>query len=74
MTLTLELPPDLEKSLKEAAAKAGEQPTDFVIEAVQERLSKTAQPTQKIFQSENLSYLLPSIKVLLRFIGNITLN
>lgn len=45
MTLTLELPPELEKSIKEAAAKAGEQPTDFVIEAVQERLSKTA--TQK---------------------------
>jgi uncharacterized protein (DUF1778 family) len=41
MTLMLELPPELEKGLREAAAKAGSQPTDFVIEAVQERLSKT---------------------------------
>jgi uncharacterized protein (DUF1778 family) len=42
MTITLELNPELEKSIKEAAAKVGSQPVDFVLEAVQERLSKTA--------------------------------
>jgi uncharacterized protein (DUF1778 family) len=56
MTLTLELPPDLEKSIKEAAAKAGEQPTDFVIEAVQERLSKT--PVQKHLSKRESELLL----------------
>lgn len=40
MTITLELPPELEKNIKEAAAKAGSQPADFVLEAVQEHLSK----------------------------------
>jgi uncharacterized protein (DUF1778 family) len=34
MTITLELPPELEKGLREAVAKAGSQPTDFVIEAL----------------------------------------
>jgi hypothetical protein len=42
MTITLELPPELEKNIKAAAAKAGSQPEDFVLSAVQERLSKTA--------------------------------
>jgi uncharacterized protein (DUF1778 family) len=41
MTITLELSPELEKNIKEAAAKAGSQPVDFVLDAVQERLSKT---------------------------------
>ena len=40
MTLMLELPPELEKTLKEAAAKTGSQPTDFAIEALQEKLSE----------------------------------
>jgi hypothetical protein len=42
MTITLELPPELEKNIKEAAAKAGSQPEDFVLDTLQERLSKTA--------------------------------
>jgi hypothetical protein len=41
MTITLELPPELEKGLKEAAAKAGSEPIGFVTKAVQEHLSKT---------------------------------
>lgn len=40
MTITLELPPELEKGLREAAAKAGAEPSAFVIEALQKKLSE----------------------------------
>ena len=37
MTITLELNPELEKGLKEAAAKTGAQPTDVAIAALQKQ-------------------------------------
>jgi uncharacterized protein (DUF1778 family) len=58
MTLTLELPPELEKSIKEAAAKAGAQPTDFVIETLQERLSKTVRGAPKNLSKRESELLL----------------
>ena len=40
MTLTLELPPELEKSLKDAAAKVGSQPSDFAVETLRKQLKE----------------------------------
>lgn len=54
MTITLELPPELEKNIKEAAAKTGSRPEEFVLSAVQERLSKTAgSPNTHLSKSES---------------------
>ncbi|MGL4611139.1 MAG: hypothetical protein ACRCYY_15915 [Trueperaceae bacterium] len=40
MTIVLELLPELEKSLKEAATKAGSQPSDVALTAIQKGLSE----------------------------------
>jgi hypothetical protein len=40
MTITLELPTELEKGFREAAAKPGSEPSQFVIEALQKKLSE----------------------------------
>jgi hypothetical protein len=40
MTITLELPPELEKGLKETATKTGTQPSDVAIAAMQKGLSE----------------------------------
>jgi uncharacterized protein (DUF1778 family) len=38
MTLTIELTPDLERQLREAAARQGQDPATFVVAAVAEKL------------------------------------
>lgn len=41
MSLTLHLPPDLERSLQEEARRAGVDPETFVLEALRSRLHRT---------------------------------
>jgi hypothetical protein len=40
MTLTIDLPPDLEKTLRQHAAKNGQDVTAFVLQAITEKLAK----------------------------------
>ncbi|MBI1900887.1 MAG: ribbon-helix-helix protein, CopG family [Planctomycetia bacterium] len=40
MTLTIDLPPELESALRQHAAKSGKDVTDVVLEAVREKISK----------------------------------
>jgi hypothetical protein len=40
MTLTLNLPPDLENTVRQQAAKAGQDVGDFVLQAVNEKLAQ----------------------------------
>jgi hypothetical protein len=44
--MTITIPPELEKSVRQQAAKAGQDVTTFVVEAVTERLAKQQQATQ----------------------------
>lgn len=51
MTLTINLPPDLEKSVRQQAAKNGQDVSDFVLQAVNDKLAKTKPveaPTQPV--------------------------
>lgn len=41
MTLTIELPPDVENKVRQQAEKYGQDITTFVLQAVNERLTKT---------------------------------
>jgi len=43
MTLTLELPPDMERELHEEAAKHGQHAVDFTISLLRERLARSRQ-------------------------------
>ncbi len=40
MTLTIDLPPDLEKTVRQQAAKAGQDVNAFILQAVNEKLAK----------------------------------
>lgn len=40
MTLTIDLPADLEKSLRQHAARSGQEVSAFVLQAVQEKIAK----------------------------------
>jgi predicted transcriptional regulator len=40
MTLTIDLPPDLEKTVRQQAAKSGQDVNAFVVQAVHEKLAK----------------------------------
>jgi hypothetical protein len=40
MTLTIELPPEQENTLRQCAAKSGQDLTTFVLQAVQEKIAK----------------------------------
>ncbi len=40
MTLTIDLPPDLEKTVRQQATKAGQDVNAFVLEAVSEKIAK----------------------------------
>jgi hypothetical protein len=41
MTVTITLPPDLEGTLRQEAARSGQDVTAFVLEAVKEKIAKT---------------------------------
>lgn len=40
MTLTIELPPELEKTLQQHAARSGQDVSDFILQAVKEKIAK----------------------------------
>ncbi len=44
MTLTIELPPEIEQQLNQAAAREGQDPSAFVQAAVEEKLRTLRQP------------------------------
>jgi predicted DNA-binding protein len=47
MTLTIELPPEMERRLQEAAARHGQAPAEFVRAAVEEKLAGSPDVTQR---------------------------
>lgn len=40
MTVTIELPPELEKSLRDQAARSGQEVSAFVLQAVKDKIAK----------------------------------
>jgi predicted transcriptional regulator len=42
MTLTIELPPELEKTLRQQAARGGQEMSAFVLQALQEKIARAS--------------------------------
>ncbi len=41
MSVTIDLPPELEKTVRQHAARSGQELSDFVLQAVREKIAKT---------------------------------
>ena len=57
MTLTIELPPEMEQRLEEEAARQGKAPAEFVRAAVEEKLAASPAADQKAVRRRNQTAL-----------------
>jgi hypothetical protein len=67
MTLTIDLPPDLEKTVRQQAAKNGQDVGAFVVQAVTDELSRDENGANERFEK-----LAASWKAKTRFLSNVT--
>ena len=57
MTVTIELPPEIEQRLEEEAARQGKAPAEFVRAAVEEKLAASPAVDRKAVQQRNQAAL-----------------